>query len=111
MRVTLTVTAGPHAGKEFAFDEHSTFVVGRSPQARCRFSHEDRYFSRFHFLVEVNPPHCRVVDLNSRNGTFVKAQNLPPPADLADGDEIKAGHTFIRVSLADSPATTDAPDP
>ena len=30
MNVTLTVTAGPHAGREFVFDRHDTFLVGRS---------------------------------------------------------------------------------
>ena len=110
MRVTLNVTAGPHAGKVFSFDDHSTFVVGRSSQAKCQFSHEDRYFSRFHFVVEVNPPQCRIVDLNSRNGTFVNGQKLAPSADLADGDEIKAGHTFIRVRLETSPTATGVTD-
>ena len=29
MKVVLSITAGPHAGKEFTFDRHDTFLVGR----------------------------------------------------------------------------------
>ena len=56
------------------------------------------YFSRNHFLVEVNPPLCRLLDMNSHNGTFVNRQRVES-ADLHDGDEIKAGHTLLRVSV------------
>src|SRR5437588_849416 len=56
MRITLTVTAGPHQGKVFAFEGHDTFLVGRAPAAHFRLPREDRYFSRFHFLVECNAP-------------------------------------------------------
>ncbi len=35
-------------------------TVGRSKQAHFQLPAKDRYFSRIHFLVEVNPPHCLV---------------------------------------------------
>ncbi len=98
MNVTLTVTAGPHAGREFAFDRHDTFLVGRSKDAHFQFSYDDPYFSRRHFLVEVNPPRVRVYDLNSRNGVSVNGQKARA-ADLNDGDELQAGHTVFRVSV------------
>ena len=68
MNVTLTVTAGPHAGRTFVFDRHDTFLVGRAKAAHLRLSADDPYFSRRHFLLEVNPPRVRVYDLNSHNG-------------------------------------------
>src|SRR5262245_57403395 len=71
MQVTLTVTAGPHAGKHFTFDGHDSFLVGRSKDAHFQLSYDDPYFSRRHFLIEVNPPRCRLLDLGSRNGTHV----------------------------------------
>jgi eukaryotic-like serine/threonine-protein kinase len=98
MNVTLTVTAGPHAGKEFAFDRHDTFLVGRSKDAHFKLSSDDPYFSRRHFLVEVNPPRVRVLDLNSRNGISVNG-NRVKKAELKDGDELKAGHTVFRVNV------------
>lgn len=104
MRVTLTVTAGPHAGRVFEFTGHDVFLVGRSHQAHFRLPKIDPYFSRVHFVVEVNPPACRLTDMKSRNGTKVNGQRVDV-ADLVDGDEIKAGHTFIRVAIEG-----DAPD-
>lgn len=98
MNVTLTVTAGPHAGREFAFDRHDTFLVGRSKKAHLQLSYDDPYFSREHFLVEVNPPRVRVTDLKSRNGISVNGQRVKT-ADLKDGDELKAGHTVFKLRV------------
>jgi serine/threonine-protein kinase len=110
MRVLLQVTAGPHEGREIAFAGHATFLVGRSPKAHFRLPQKDRYFSRFHFLIEVNPPHCRLVDLCSRNGTAVNGAKVRA-ADLHDGDQITAGRTRMRVALEGSPARSDTPPP
>src|SRR5438876_3105417 len=103
MRVTLTVTGGPHEGQTFSFSGHDTFLVGRSKRAHFRLPAKDRYFSRVHFLVEVNPPQCRLMDMGSRNGTYVNGQRVET-VDLADGDQIKAGHTVFRLSLAEDAA-------
>jgi pSer/pThr/pTyr-binding forkhead associated (FHA) protein len=98
VRITLTVTEGPHQGKVFTFGEHDTFIVGRSARAQLQLSLNDQYFSRHHFLVEVNPPRCRLMDLGSRNGTFVNGTRTTT-ADLHDGDIIKAGRTVLRASI------------
>ncbi len=94
--VTLTVTEGPHVGRVFTFAGHDTFLAGRSREAHLRLP--DRYFSRVHFMVEVNPPQCRITDLGSHNGTFVNGQKVRS-ADLRDGDRIRAGHTTLVVTL------------
>ena len=60
MKVTLTVTDGPHAGCEFAFPGRDSFLVGRSKDAHFQLSYDDPYFSRRHFDVGVNPPRCRL---------------------------------------------------
>ncbi len=105
MQVTLTVTDGPHAGKAFAFAERDSFLVGRSKDAHFSLPRDDPYFSRRHFLVEVNPPRCRLLDLKSRNGTHVNGQRVEA-IELGDGDAIKAGHTIFRVSVL-QPAVAD----
>ena len=98
MRVTLTVLAGPNVGHVIAFDGHDSFVVGRSKRTSAQLPEKDPYLSRYHFLIETNPPLCRVVDLQSRNKTFVN--NEPADAaDLHDGDLLKAGHTVFRVGV------------
>src|SRR5437867_2880281 len=99
MRVTLTVTAGPNQGQVFLFEQHDLFLVGRSPEAHFCLA-DDPYFSRLHFMVEVNPPLCRIVDLRSRNGTWVNGRKLQQPCDLQNGDEIEGGKTRLCVLLA-----------
>jgi serine/threonine-protein kinase len=96
--VTLEVIQGPHAGQSFSFSNHDTFLVGRSRQTQFCLPQKDLYFSRFHFLLEVNPPLCRVVDLQSHNGTLVNGQKMTM-ADLKDGDEIRGGTTLMRVRI------------
>jgi serine/threonine-protein kinase len=102
MRITLTVTAGPHKGQVFSFVGHDTFLVGRSRRAHFRLSGEDRYFSRVHFMVEVNPPRCRLMDMASRNHTYVNGTRVET-ADLKDGDRVRAGRTVLHVQIEGSP--------
>jgi serine/threonine-protein kinase len=98
MRVLITAVAGPHQGEVFRFTGHDTFLVGRSNRAHFRLPEKDEFFSRLHFLIEVSPPHCRLVDLKSTNGTYVNGQRVLT-ADLRDGDLIQGGQTVLRISL------------
>src|SRR4051812_31792882 len=109
--VTLTVTDGPHRGRAFSFRDHDNFIVGRSPEAHFRLPMKDKAFSRYHFMVEVNPPRCRITDMASTNGTFVTGRRVHA-VDLKDGDTIKGGHTVLPVAVAgDDPAPDPAPAP
>jgi eukaryotic-like serine/threonine-protein kinase len=105
MRVTLTVKEGPHQGREFEFEEHDTFIVGRSARAQFRLPLKDASLSRVHFMVEVNPPHCRLTDLDSTNGTKVNGRKVSA-GDLVDGDLIEAGQTVLLFSINDEEVTT-----
>src|SRR5437660_1672896 len=107
MQICLTVIEGPHQGQVFSFGGHDTFLVGRSKHAHFRLPYKDKYFSRIHFLLEVNPPRCRVIDMGSRNGTFVNGQKISK-ADLKDGDLLTAGHTVLRLGLLKGAAGEDA---
>jgi serine/threonine protein kinase len=92
------VIAGPHKGRAFRFARHDTFLVGRSVHAHFQLPDKDKYFSRVHFMVEVNPPQCRLIDMGSHNGTYVNGSRVFS-ADLQDGDEIRAGHTILKLSV------------
>lgn len=98
-RVTLKVIAGPHEGQEFIYDEHDTLLVGRSIHAQLRLK-EDVHFSRHHFRLEANPPSCFVMDLGSRNGTFVNGERITERF-LKDGDVLSGGRTKMSVSIHD----------
>ncbi|QEH35215.1 Serine/threonine-protein kinase PrkC [Aquisphaera giovannonii] len=109
MKVVLDVLTGPHQGTRFEFDRHATFLVGRAAGAHLRLA-DDRYFSRHHFLMEMNPPRCYLRDLGSTNGTLVNDRRVRE-AYLGDGDLIEGGMTRIRLTLPDGPPPAAAPPP
>src|SRR5205807_8647727 len=82
----------------FTFAGHDTFLVGRSKRAHFQLSSKDRYFSRIHFMVEVNPPSCRLMDMASRNGVYVNGRKVGK-TDLKADDRIRAGRTILRVAF------------
>jgi serine/threonine-protein kinase len=102
----LTATDGPYKGHTFTLAGHQVFLVGRSKQCHLPIA-QDRYVSRNHFLVEVNPPECHLKDLGSRTGTFINGQRVTE-ASLRAGDVIKAGHTTLLVSLPTATAAAEA---
>ncbi len=97
-RIRMTVVEGPHAGQEFSFSQHDHFIVGRSSQAHFRLASLDKHISRYHFMVEVNPPQCLLLDLGSRNGTYVNDQKVRVTA-IRNGDLIRAGQTKLQVVI------------
>ena len=110
MQIALDVVEGPHRGRRFTFDRHDSFIVGRARCAHFRLPKKDLYFSRVHFIVEVNPPHCRLVDTGSSNGTYVNGE-LVRAADLHNGDLIRGGHTVLKVSFIDAPVAKTLSSP
>lgn len=98
MRVTLHVVAGPQTGRTFTFDQHDTFMIGRSEDAQFCLPH-DRFFSRHHCLIEIAPPQAFLRDLGSTNGTFVNGLRVET-AYLKHGDRIQGGETVLEVEVA-----------
>lgn len=103
MRVTLHVVAGPQTGRDFTFDQHDTFMIGRSEDAQFCLPH-DRFFSRHHCILEIAPPQCFLRDLSSTNGTFVNGIRVET-AHLKHGDRIQGGETVLEVKVE-----SDQPD-
>jgi len=110
-KITLRITEGPMVGRDFAFEEHDTFLFGRSEECQASLP-KDRKVSRHHFILEVNPPDARIRDMGSLNGTYVndvksggRGKGEPPSSDgreypeveLKDGDRIKVGATVMMV--------------
>ncbi len=98
MRVTLHVVAGPQTGRDFKFEQHDTFMIGRSEDAQFCLPH-DRFFSRHHCILEIAPPQCFLRDLSSTNGTFVNGIRVET-AHLKHGDRIQGGETVLEVEVA-----------
>src|SRR6476620_8485090 len=101
MRVTLHVVAGPQTGRVFTFDQHDTFMVGRSEDSHFCLPH-DRFFSRHHCIVEIAPPQAFLRDLGSTNGTFVNGMRVET-AHLKNGDRIQGGETILEVEVSADP--------
>ncbi|QYO68114.1 FHA domain-containing serine/threonine-protein kinase [Leptolyngbya sp. 7M] len=97
MRVTLLVVAGPQTGRQFTFDQHDTFMIGRSEDAHFCLPH-DRFFSRHHCILEIAPPQCFLRDLGSTNGTFVNGIRVET-AHLKHGDRLQGGETVLEVRV------------
>ena len=112
MRINLTVKAGPHEGQVFEFTERANFIVGRSECAHFRLPIKDKRISRIHFMIEMNPPQCRLTDMESTNGTKVNGQKVAR-AELKDGDLITAGQSVLLVSVlgSDEPPGSPAETP
>ncbi len=97
MNIVLEVIAGPHLGREYTFDRHATFTVGRSHETTFPVP-DDAYFSRNHFLIEFNPPLCQLKDTGSTNGTKVNGLRVAQVM-LRHGDVISAGKSSFRIRV------------
>lgn len=119
-RVTLTLTGQDTAGKLFVFEERTSCIIGREKQCVPRFPSDKEYntISRYHCLLDINPPDICVRDLGSLGGTYVNNELLDrrptgmerdealkrrfQERNLKDGDEIKLckhGAAIIQVSV------------
>src|SRR6266536_4779735 len=105
MQVNLKVLAGPYKGRTFAFNQPDTFLIGRTKDSHLCLP-DDRFFSRHHCLLEINPPHCLLRDLGSTHGTFVNGRRVAE-ASLNNGDQIQGGATVLLVEVIAKPHKAD----
>ncbi len=91
--VDLLVLNGSRAGARFALPDVPT-VLGRSPEAHLRV--DDPWISNMHALFEARGDTLWVVDLGSRNGTFVGEERVEE-AQVGVGAVLAFGRTEVRV--------------
>jgi eukaryotic-like serine/threonine-protein kinase len=101
--VILSVTQGSLAGKEYVFDRSLRCVVGRAPDCTLQLPNDSDHanISRHHCLLEIDPPAIRVVDLNSRNGTFVNGDRIESQPGIAKTDLVNSSHAEVGRPLGD----------
>ena len=120
-KVTLTITEGNLKGQKFTFDTRTTRIIGRATDCDPQIPDDEnhRTISRYHCLLDINPPDIRVRDFGSKNGTFVNGKKIGqraanqtpeeaaklsfPEVDLKTGDEIKLSHTIFQVKTEIDP--------
>lgn len=116
-KVILTVTSGSLKGQQFEFSDRTTCLIGRGKDCNPQLPNDEHHktISRYHCLLDINPPDIRVRDFGSRNGTYVNdkiigkrqpgqtpkpgAQTNFPEYDLKKGDQIKLGNTVFQVNI------------
>jgi hypothetical protein len=89
----LVVLNGSRAGTHFELPDVPA-VVGRSPEAHLRI--DDPWISNMHALFETRGATLWVVDLGSRNGTFVGQERIEE-SRVALGAVLTFGRTEVRV--------------
>ncbi|MEA5550810.1 protein kinase [Anabaena cylindrica UHCC 0172] len=114
--ITLTITTGKLSGRQYIFDSRTTCLIGRNDDCHLSIPNEfDKRVSRYHCLLDINPPEIRIRDLGSLNGTYInntkigarQSHQTPeeagklnfPEYDLQDSDEITVGDTVLRVQI------------
>ena len=120
-KITLTITEGNLKGQEFTFESRTTCIIGRAKDCYPKIPDDDKHrtISRYHCLLDINPPDVRVRDFGSKNGTFVNGEKIGqreanqtpeqaaniqfPEFDLQGGDEFKLSDTSFRVGIALDP--------
>ncbi len=100
----LVVIEGKLAGREYVIDK--PIIIGRGEGLSIR--PPDAKLSREHSKVYHQGSDYIVVDLNSRNGTFVNDAPVTRRV-LHDGDEILVGATRLRFLNPDAVAATPEP--
>lgn len=91
------------ADQRFPLAEGTT-VVGRAADATIRL--DTAGVSRHHAQIVIRHGEARIEDLQSKNGTFVKGQQVTTPRLLHDGDDIRVGSSVVTFSVVpDAPPT------
>ncbi len=79
-------------------------LVGRHPASIVTI--DSPRVSRHHAAIRVVGDEATLVDLGSRNGTFLDGQRISESTSLKDGDEIRVGPVVLRFCVASlGPAT------
>jgi eukaryotic-like serine/threonine-protein kinase len=77
-KVILTITQGINPGHEYVCDTRETYIVGRNEDCNLSLPNDEDHItiSRYHCLLDVNPPAICIRDFGSMNGTFVNDQKI-----------------------------------
>lgn len=97
MRILLEVQSKVGASAAVALTLGQPLRIGRNPKADHSFP-DDKLMSSLHFAIELGEKGCRVLDLESSNGTFLNGARVKE-ALLVNGDEIRAGNTVFVIRM------------
>jgi DNA-binding NtrC family response regulator len=110
-KLRVTVEAGPDAGATCAPDDGAQLAIGTATDNALVLA--DSTVSRYHLELRRTPDGVQVIDLGSRNGTWVGGVRVER-AIVPAGTRLRAGVTTLVVDEAGSslaPPPADAPLP
>ena len=125
--ITLTITTGKLSGKQYIFDSRTTCLIGRNDDCHLSIPDEfDQRVSRYHCLLDINPPEIRIRDLGSLNGTYINNTKIGgrqshqnaeeaaklnfPEYDLQHSDHITVGDTVLKIAIEIKQPVNQPPD-
>ena len=97
----LLVKEGQSAGKDWTLDR-DVIVIGRGVD--CDIVLAERPVSRLHARIERRAQGYLLIDMGSKNGTYVNGQEVKHPYLLKDGDEIQIAMA-VKLSFVGAEAT------
>ncbi|BAY25290.1 serine/threonine kinase [Calothrix sp. NIES-2100] len=127
-KVTLKIIKGTLLGRQYIFDSRTICIIGRSKECNIQLPNDPdhRTISRYHCLLDINPPEIRIRDFGSKNGTYVNSKKIGqrqpnqtreeaaklefPEYDLQSGDKIKLGNTIFAVNIETNPEDINIPN-
>jgi uncharacterized protein (TIGR02270 family) len=107
VNVFIEIVSGPEKGRMIQLSDNQLLRVGRLKHADVVLS-LDKSVSSIHFSLECTQQSCHLIDLKSRNGTFLNGRRITESL-LKTGDKIFAGHTTFVVSILEEPLPTSTP--
>ena len=120
-KVILTIIKGKSPGRQYIFDSRTSSIIGRAEDCNIQLPNDKDHstISRYHCLLDINPPDIRIRDFGSKNGTYINgkkigkrqenqtpeeaAKEIFPEFDLKDNDEIKLSNTVFVVGIESKP--------
>ncbi len=121
-QVTLKIIQGKLRGQQHLFKDRTTCIIGRSSECNLKLpdDFEHNTVSRYHCLLDINPPCIKIRDFGSLNGTYVNGVKIGqrdreqtpeqvqelnfPEYDLQNQDKIQLGNTIFEVEIEYPPA-------
>lgn len=99
MKWELRIIKGQCAGYQKIITQPERVLIGR--EATCDLNIGDPLLSRQHCLIEFGQNEVKVIDLKSRNGSFVNGRKIQE-CTVQPGDEIKIGRHIIHIFSGES---------
>lgn len=102
-KVTLEVVEGELNTRTFSFTEPTVCFIGRARDCYIQLVgyKNQQYISRHHCELAIDPPHIRVRDMQSKNGTCLNGRQITDQfVEVNHDDEIALGRTVVfRVKI------------